>query len=35
MSGNRLFNHALSEVCAKMVRLAKMEADGKKGGKGR
>lgn len=30
MSGNRLFNHALSEVCAKLVGLAKMEAGGKK-----
>lgn len=35
LSGNRLFNHALAEVCAKMVRLAKMEAGGEKAGKRR
>jgi hypothetical protein len=33
MSSNRLFNHALAEVCAKMVRAAKMASEGKKKGK--
>ncbi len=33
MSSDRLFNHSLSEVCAKLIRAARMEAAGKTGGK--
>lgn len=29
MSSNRLFNHSLAEVCAKLIRAAKMEAEAK------
>ena len=33
MSSDRLFNHSLAEVCAKLIRVAKMEAEAKTGGK--
>ncbi len=33
MSSDRLFNHSLAEVCAKLVRVARREAEAKTGGK--